>query len=281
LAQRVLLPPMRVAQTVRAGVKRPLWVPPGHYYSPSTSEADILRALTWEPDLPGVDLRQEAQLALASELSSAMTDVPRDRYQPANMYNAADGAIYHAMLRHVRPKRVIEVGSGYTTALLLDTADRHHLDVQITCIEPYPDRLLSLLQEGDDITLLRSAAQDVAVDAFTTLQAGDMLFIDSSHVAKAGSDVLWLYLRVLPRLAPGVLVHVHDILWPLEYPEEWLREGRDWNEAYLLNAFLCHNNEWDIVLFSSWLWTQHPDSVPSGLRGMDPGSFWMERRQPR
>jgi predicted O-methyltransferase YrrM len=196
------------------------------------------------------------------------------------MYNTADGAVYHAMLRRLRPRRVLEVGSGYTTALLLDTAERHDLDVQVTCVEPYPDRLLSLLREGDEVELVRSGAQDVPVDAYTALEPGDLLFIDSSHVAKAGSDVLWLYLRVLPRLAPGVFVHVHDILWPMEYPEDWLRQGRDWNEAYLLNAFLCHNEEWDVVLFSSWLWALHPETIPAPLRGMRPGSFWMQRHRP-
>jgi predicted O-methyltransferase YrrM len=278
--KRALLPPLRVGQAVRANLRRPPWVPPGHFYSPTTCAADVDRALGWEPDLPGVDLREGEQLALAGELAPAMTETPCDRYRPANMYNTADGAVYHAMLRRLRPRRVLEVGSGYTTALLLDTAERHDLDVQVTCVEPYPDRLLSLLREGDEVELVRSGAQDVPVDAYTALEPGDLLFIDSSHVAKAGSDVLWLYLRVLPRLAPGVFVHVHDILWPMEYPEDWLRQGRDWNEAYLLNAFLCHNEEWDVVLFSSWLWALHPETIPAPLRGMRPGSFWMQRHRP-
>jgi hypothetical protein len=97
------------------------------------------------------------------------------------------------------------------------------------------------------------------VSAFSELEAGDFLFIDSTHVVKAESDVVWLFLHVLPHLKPGVIVHVHDILWPFEYPEEWLRERRDWTEGYLVHAFLAGNAEWEILLFSSWLWQCHPE----------------------
>ena len=105
---------------------------------------------------------------------------------------------------------------------------------------------------------------------------GDVLFIDSTHVVKPGSDVVWLFLHVLPRLAPGVVVHVHDIFWPFEYPPEWLAERRDWTESYLLHAFLAGNREWEILLFSSWLWARHPELVPSRLDGV-PGNIWLRK----
>lgn len=107
---------------------------------------------------------------------------------------------------------------------------------------------------------------------------GDLLFIDSSHVAKAGSDVCWLLLHVLPRLKPGAVVHLHDIFWPFEYPAAWLREHRDWTEDYLLNAFLPGNTSWEILWFSSWIWRCHSEVVPEHLRAADPGSIWLRKR---
>jgi predicted O-methyltransferase YrrM len=254
-------------------------VAPGHFSSPTTSRADVERALSSGGDLPGVDLREGEQLELAKALAPSLAEAPRIRYRPANpVYPAADAALHHAMLRHFRPRRVLEVGSGYSTAMLFDTADQHGLEVEVTCIEPYPERLLALLRPDDEVELIRAAVQDVPLETYASLGPGDLLFIDSTHVVKAGSDVHWLFLQVLPRLAPGVLVQVHDIFWPFEYPEEWLREGRDWNEDYFLHAFLCHNETWELVLFGSWLWRQHLELVPEALRDPSAAGLWMRRR---
>jgi hypothetical protein len=266
----------RAARTVRAGralATTPPYVPPGHFYSPLTSAADVRRALSWPEEAPGVDLREEAQLALAGELRPVLAEaLPGPRYRPVNdMFCAADAAVYRAMLGHLRPKRIIEVGSGFSTAVALDGG------YAVTCIEPYPERLLSLIAQDDPVILIRQPVQDVALDFFGELSDGDVLFIDSTHVAKAGSDVCWLLLHVLPRLAPGVAVHVHDIFWPFTYPSAWLRERRDWNEAYLLHAFLSGNADWEIALFSSWLWRCHPEAVPPPLRTDCPGSIWLHK----
>lgn len=270
---------VRTVRAVASIAARPPWVRPGHFYSPATSAADVGRALSWPPEAPGVDLREGEQLRLASELMPLTTQVRPDRYHADNtMYGIGDASVYSAMLRRIEPRRVIEVGSGFSTATLLDTAEQAGFPVEATCIEPYPDRLLTLLRPWDDVRLLRAPVQDVPLDTFDALGSGDVLFIDSTHVAKAGSDVLWLLLRVLPRLAPGVHVHLHDIFWPFEYPEEWLREGRDWTEAYLLHAFLCDSRAWEITFFSSWLWRCHPELVPEELRVEAPGSIWIRRR---
>jgi hypothetical protein len=173
---------------------------------------------------------------------------------------------------------VLEIGSGHTTALALDTAAASGLgDLELSCVEPYPERLLSLLRDGDPVTLVSRPVQDVPLTAYEALEPGDVLFIDSTHVAKAGSDVVWLYLQVLPRLAAGVVVHIHDVFWPFEYPEAWLREGRDWTENYLLHAFLVGNADWEVVLFSSWLWKEHPSLVPDALASEEPGSIWLRK----
>ena len=108
-----------------------------------------------------------------------------------------------------------------------------------------------------------------------------MLFIDSTHVAKVGSDVTTLFFDVLPTLKPGVLVHIHDVLWPFEYPRSWYLQGRSWNEAYLLRAFLQYNEEFEILLFNSFLGTHYAGDVAEilPLCAKNPGgSLWLRRR---
>ncbi|WP_344879785.1 class I SAM-dependent methyltransferase [Allokutzneria multivorans] len=272
-------------------MRSPLFVPPGHYYSPVPSGEDVLRAITTVrnvPDLPGIDLREQSQRELAVTLSPMWADLPETassdwRYDPDNeMFCLADAAVCYSMVRDLQPGRVIEVGSGFSSALALDAADRNAGDTSFTFIEPYPDRLLGLLRPEDRnrCTLVRGKVQDVPVDTFDQLRSGDLLFIDSTHVSKAGSDVNYLFFDVLPRLAEGVIVHVHDIFWPFEYPVDWLREGRNWTENYLLRAFLTHNSAFEILLFSSWLWAFEPDLVRKALPAAAehvPGSIWLRK----
>jgi predicted O-methyltransferase YrrM len=228
-----------------------------------------------------VDLAEERQVSLARQLGPMLEEPfegPRYSTRPENtMYLAADAAVYRAMLRHLRPSRVLEVGSGYSTAIALDTANSHLSGLKLRCVEPHPDRLLDLLERGDRVELDRCFIQDLPLEEYDTLRDGDVLFIDSTHVVKPGSDVIWLFLRVLPRLSPGVVVHVHDIFWPFEYPPEWLAEQRNWTESYLLHAFLAGNRSWEILLFSSWLWRHRTELVPKRLSAGAPGSIWLRK----
>jgi predicted O-methyltransferase YrrM len=271
----------RIARSIRAvrvSFTRPPWVSPGHYYSPISSAEDVDRALSWPAEVPGVDLRAEAQTSLMRELDLSPPAGPRwSARESNNMYGRADSTIYAAILRKFRPRAVIEVGSGYSTAVLLDSAAADEFEPEVTCIEPYPKRLESVLIPADDVKLLRQPVQEVPISYFRSLHEGDILFIDSTHVVKAGSDVCWLFLRVLPLLESGVIVHIHDVFWPFTYPEAWLQEGRDWNESYLLNALLIDTSRWEIVLFSSWLWQNRADLVPLNLRDDKPGSIWIRR----
>ena len=271
----------RAARAVAAVTAAPPYVRPGHFYSPLTSGDDIRRALTRNDDAPSIDLNVGAQLALAASMGPVLAaEQPGPRYRSANnMFGPSDAAVYRAMLHHLQPSRIIEAGSGFSTAVALDEVDASQdlTGLEITCIEPYPARLLALLQPSDRVTLLRCPVQDLPMETFAKLGSGDILFIDSSHVAKAGSDVAWLLLQVLPHLAPGVAVHVHDVFWPFTYPAVWLRERRDWNEAYFLHAFLSGNAGWEIMLFSSWLWRKHPESVPARIAGQEPGSVWLRK----
>jgi predicted O-methyltransferase YrrM len=273
---------VRTARAIRAVVAHPPYATPGHFYSPITTNDDIGRPLKWT-GAPGVDMREAEQLAMASRLGPLLAEPPPGpRYKAANdMYGPGDAAVFRGMLAQFRPARLIEVGSGYSTAVALDEADRNDdlSGLEITCIEPYPDRLLGLLGGADRerITLLRQPVQELPLTTYERLGPGDVLFIDSTHVVKTGSDVVWLFLHVLPALAPGVVVHIHDVFWPFEYPDTWLRQHRDWTEAYLAHAFLLGNSQWQIEFFSSWFWRCHSELVPGSLNAEQPGSIWIRK----
>lgn len=281
---------LRSVRNAAVGVREGLRWPPGHFLSPVPGAADTRRALAWArlDDAPGVDLHETEQLRLLDELGPALAELPTDlRYHegPDNvMFEAADAAVYSAMLRRLRPSRVLEVGSGFSTAVALDAAERWDLGFRLTCVEPYPDRLLSLLRPGDHdrVELRREPVQDVPPEVFAALGPSDVLFVDSSHVAKAGSDVVWLVNRVLPSLAPGVHVHFHDVHWPFEYLEPWLQERWGWSEDYLLHAFLSCNAAFRVELFLDLLWGRHRAAVerhvPGGLSDR-PGGLWLLRER--
>jgi predicted O-methyltransferase YrrM len=268
--------------------------PLGHFHSP-VPDLEEVRARDhqiFDPpaELAGIDLRSDAQLALVDELARYAADQPfgaepKDglRYHYDNDYFGwGDGLVLFCMLRHLRPARVVEVGSGFSSALMLDTAERF-LDAapELVFIEPFPGRLQGLLRDADKdrVTLLSQPVQDVDRAVFDRLEPGDVLFIDSSHVTKVGSDVNLLLLEVVPRLRPGVHVHVHDVVWPFEYARKWVYQGRAWNEAYLLRALLVGNPRLRITFWSSQLAACHSEQVAAALPlwQRDSGtSMWLE-----
>jgi hypothetical protein len=187
------------------------------------------------------------------------------------------------MIRELKPRRILEIGSGHTSALILDT-NEHYFGGGIECtfVEPHPQLLLSLLRpdEDDDSRLIPRKLQDVNLTLFDTLEAGDILFVDSSHVVKAGSDCQLLFSDILPRLNPGTMIHFHDVFDRFEYPPEWLREGRGWNEQYALRAFLQFNSEFRIKLYTSYLIARYREwfeqHMPNCLRNAG-AQIWIER----
>lgn len=245
------------------------WQPPGHFYSPIPSLEEVRQQARLIFDssrttLGAVDLNRLRQAELLEVFGSLCRDIPfpktpREgfRYHFKNEYfSYADGVTLFCMLRHLQPRRVVEVGSGFSSALMLDTNDRFlGRSVKFTFIEPHPERLDSLIWDGDrdNTTILRHSVQSTPVSVFQSLQAGDVLFIDSSHVSKTGSDVNFLLFEILPVLAPGVHIHFHDVFHPFEYPEDWIQEGVAWNEAYLLRAFLQYNHAFEIQFFVSFV----------------------------
>jgi hypothetical protein len=272
------------------------WVPPGHFYSPIPSLEDISQ---WEdrifnktlPRLPAIELAETQQLALLRRLEPFYRDMPFTpekspglRYYFKNdQFSYADAVFLFCMIRYLKPERIIEIGSGFSSALILDT-NQLFFDGSIQCefIEPFPNRLLRLLPNRDvkKIRLYKKKLQEIELDMFTSLHQGDILFIDSSHVCKTGSDVNTLIFEVLPLLPSGVHIHIHDIFYPFEYPKPWVLQGRAWNEAYIIRAFLEYNTVFRIELFVNFLQTFHQelikDKFPLGLNNQG-GSVWLEK----
>ena len=241
--------------------------PAGHYYSPIPSDADIHCHLDRRENdrggLPDIDICADAQHQLLEHYATYYLKLPcwetaRDglRYHfGQEWFRYSDAVFLYCHLRHTQPRAIVEVGSGWSTAVMLDTMGKFMPQrPRLTCVEPFPERLQSLLQPGDEqrLEIIAKPVQEVDGQTFSHLAAGDLLFIDSSHVLKAGSDVYHLLFRVLPNLPTGVFVHFHDIFWNFDYPTDWLSMGRFWNEAYFLRAFLASNSQWRIHCFNSW-----------------------------
>ena len=237
--------------------------PPGHFYSPIPADEDFQHSAVNEP-VRDVALNEQEQQRLLLDLSRYYEELPfQDSRQPALRYYFdqawycyADAIYLYSLIRRFAPKRYFEIGCGFSSAVALDTSDLFLSgSMRCTFIEPYPERLHELVRAEDWLRcrLHQSRVQDLPIELFDELAANDILFVDSSHVSKVGSDVNHVVFNVLPRLKPGVLIHFHDIVYPFVYPEDWFREGRAWNEAYLIRAFLQNNPDYKILLFGSYV----------------------------
>jgi predicted O-methyltransferase YrrM len=272
------------------------WVPPGHFYSPlvDTEKLAARASTVFAPQAPpsGIDLRLHTQLHLFYKLAEYYKDLPFDAqatpgvryYYENDLFGYADAIVLATMIRHMKPRRIIEVGSGYSSSVILDVNEAFFSNqIQCTFIEPFPDILHSLVKPGDldNITVIPTGVEQVGTDVFQTLEPGDFLFIDSTHVAKCDSDVNHHFFRILPSLKPGVLIHFHDVFYPFEYPSSWFfEENRSWNEIYVLRAFLMHNNSYEIIFFNSLFYQSYrgviAELMPKFLRNSG-GSFWMRK----
>jgi predicted O-methyltransferase YrrM len=271
----------------------------GHYYSPVNDPAFIAPYLAKvDPNqqrLPGIRIDDEAMIKLWRSFDRFLKPRPfpieeteGHRYWLANRaYAFNDGTTLHCMLRHFQPKRVIEVGSGYSSACTLETAERFlSEDIQLTFIDPRPkllNQLFSVEPPKRKVEILPSIVQDIPLTTFDALEKDDILFIDSTHVMKTASDVNYEFLEILPRLKSGVVVHIHDIFWPFEYPDRWtLEENRSWNEIYALRAFLAFNYAFEIIYFSDYFWRFHREELvrnaPWLNRKSGGGNIWLRRR---
>jgi predicted O-methyltransferase YrrM len=271
-------------------------VTPIHYYQPIPDTHGLALSL-WSrvSDLRGIDMRDEQQKELLLEVTATFKDeytaIPKDApteqfdYYLGNVaFEAVDAEMLFGLIRLLKPRRMYEIGSGFSTLLAADALRRNRADgypCRLVAIEPDPPAELEAKLRGD-VDLWRVPVQQVSLDEFELLRENDILFIDSSHVCKIGSDVQFEFLEVLPRIRPGVVVHVHDIFMPVEYPKQWVLDWhRFWNEQYLLQAFLSFNTAFEVLWAGQWMHIKHPDllakAFPSYKAGVSPASFWFQR----
>ncbi len=272
-----------------------------HFYLPIPDEADLRDTSLKEPSaLIGLDLNEDKALGLLENVFLQYADEFRRSFplhKPDNGvgfflvnggFMAGDAHAYYAFIRHGRPKRIVEIGGGNSSYLAAAACLRNQQEYgckpHLTVVEPYSSPQLKAGLRGLD-RLIEDRIQGVDLDLFTSLEAGDIFFIDSSHVLRPGGDVQREYLEILPRLAPGVLVHIHDISLPKPYFQFYFENHQYWTEQYLLQAFLAFNHRFEVVWPGTYLFMKHPDRLLAAwpeIKAMkekyplaEPSSFWM------
>jgi len=252
----------------------PTEYPNGHFYSPvvSVDEAKSQAGRIFSRRRPaGIPLDAEKQIARLSVLSKYFPEMPFSdeasppfRYYYNNTsYAFGDASIYWGMIGDLQPARIMEIGSGFTSALALDAIDYFGLDTRCTFIDPYPELLHRVAKPiGPQHSVIADLVQNVDPAIVDELGRNDVLFIDSSHVVKTGSDVHFEITQLLPRVKPGVIVHFHDAFYPFEYPRGWVIDRNySWNELYFLHAFLMYNDLFEILYFNDFVGKEHADRV--------------------
>ena len=269
-----------------------------HYYEPLFNPRHLKHSLRAERNLPGLDMNVQEQLELLARFNfnHELEKIPMKRSGQKLEYAytegpflSGDSEILYNMIRHFKPARIIEIGSGYSTLMAINAIkvnkanDPDYLCEHI-CIEPFENDWL----EQTDVVIMREKVEETNHDLYKSLGANDILFIDSSHMIRPQGDVLFEYLEILPQLNSGVIVHIHDIFTPRDYLTEWVvHENRFWNEQYLLEAFLSNNKDFRVIGAANFLRHQHYEAfsakcpilrkqVESGEE-REPGSFWIVR----
>jgi predicted O-methyltransferase YrrM len=267
-----------------------------HYYEPLFDDRQLKRPLDRDRRLPGIRWNDQEQLALLDqfhyqqELAAMPFDKPEGEftfYYGNPSLGPADAEVLYCMIRHFRPRRIIEIGSGYSTLMVREAIAANRSEApayacEHVCIEPYEMPWL----EKTGVEVVRRLVEDVDPAIFGKLEKNDILFIDSSHVIRPQGDVLFEFLEILPTLNPGVIVHVHDIFTPRDYTKRHLvDEVIFWNEQYILEAFLSCNDRFRVLAALSYLKNHYPDRMMGKLPLLKqhsdhvPGSFWMVRNE--
>lgn len=272
-----------------------------HFYLPvpdDTDELDGFWATTSE--MVGVDPNEPLALELLNDIypqylpefrAKFPIEGPLDRpgfYLINGGYMAVDAHVYYCLIRHFKPRRIVEIGNGNSTLLAIAACDENKNGsgqrAKLTSIDPYPWPIFKEGYSGLD-ELIAKRVQDVPVEYFEQLESGDILFIDSSHVIRSGNDVHYEFLEILPRLKPGVLIHIHDISLPRPYPKVYFDNHLYWNEQYLLQAFLMFNSKFEVVWPGNYMMLNHPQRMRAVFPEFElmrqkypqsePTAFWM------
>lgn len=266
-----------------------------HFYSPIPVVEELPASLWSGPsEMPGVDLRVDEALAL---LSGPLAPYLAEFQPPAHptgqgafwlqnsSYESVDAETLYALVRQLKPARVYELGSGASTHVIHLAAVANAGDgrpVEHTVFDPFPYQA-SPMGPVPDVTTHPIRAEDLDPARFAALQSGDVLFVDTTHTVRTGGDVTHIFLEIVPRLAPGVVVHVHDVFLPYEYPREWVVDHRRaWAEQYLLQAFLAFNRDFEVLLPNHALARAAPEALRRAIPSFDPrtvhpGGFWIRR----
>ena len=265
---------------------------PAHFYQPIPDTRSLAETLWKRPSkLVGIDMNEPTQLDLVRQRFPKFRDeyeqLPAEPTQKSGrfylnngLFGGLDALVAYCMARHFQPRSIVEIGSGFSSLILGEGLAKNN-NPGLVCIDPSPQDFLRHNFPGLD-SLIEKRVQDVDFDFFSQLNSNDILFIDSSHTVKIGGDVNYLFLEVLPRLKPGVIVHIHDIFLPFEYRRDWVMEQfRFWTEQYLLQGFLMFNSEFEVLMANSYLNHYHQEDLKSTfptLPSWRGGSFWMRRR---
>jgi hypothetical protein len=274
-------------------------ITPVHYYQPIPDTRNLDDNL-WVKgfDLIGIDMNDVDLINRLSMFASKykseydlfpkkQTPIPYQFYVNNGRFESVDCELLYCMIRHFRPNTIIEIGSGNSTYLaaqtLLKNEQEFGISANLIAVEPYPSDILKSGFPG--LTqLVEQRVEDIDLSIFHNLKENDILFIDSSHVLKIGNDVQRIYLEILPKLTKGVLIHVHDIFFPSEYPKEIiLKHYRFWTEQYLLQAFLSFNSAFEVLWASSYIHLNNPETLENAFSSYHketrwPGSFWMRKK---
>jgi predicted O-methyltransferase YrrM len=234
-----------------------------HYYEPQFNFNKLNKNLNNNRNLPGINLNLNVQLKNLSNLTYRNELIKLDLekkspnysfYIKNTFFEHGDAEIYYQLIRQLKPKNILEIGSGHSTLIALEAIknnkDINQINTEITCIEPYENNWLNNL----NIKILRKKIEDIEENYYLNLKSGDILFIDTSHIIRPQGDVLKIFLEILPKLNKGVIVHIHDIFTPKDYPEEWIiKENKFWNEQYLVEALIMNTSKYEIFLMLNYL----------------------------
>jgi hypothetical protein len=250
-----------------------MFVPAGHFYSPIVDQEFINARhdaiFAAHKELDGIDLREEEQLSFVEKIAETTPLLPFERepveglryHYGNNAFVSGDAIVYASMLFAHKPPRILEVGSGYSSALALDVCDLiPDYRPEIRFIDPYPQLVRNLVSKNvsANVSIEERFVQDIPPENLSYLEAGDFYFMDTTHIVKTGSDVLYHFEEILPRLSSGVIVHLHDIFYPMEYPEAWVTKDRlSWNEIYYFRAFLTNNPDYEILFWNNFMHRNH------------------------
>ena len=277
----------KVTEIFHFAEKHGFHITPTHFYSPIPTVYELDSKLFDVKENINFDWNEKSQLELLEKLKSFSIEykklIDEKKFDDKNgAFEWHDAPIYYSIIRHFKPAKIVEIGVGYSTIIGSLAAEKNN-QTKITAIDPF---LLQDLKKKipKEVSLIEKPVQEIPMSFFKELRENDILFIDDSHVSKIGSDVNFLFLEVLPELSPGVIIHIHDIFLPKQYPSQWILEDhqRFWNEQYLLEAFLIGNSRYEVLIANHFLGYKHHEKLMNFYKTDPPdspgGSFWIRKK---